>query len=209
MGRPKALLPWLGGTLVEFQVEQVLAGGPDRVVLVLGHEAETIRKVVGRLPRTTLVVNREYAMGKTSSVRAGMGAVPPDADAILVLSVDQPRPAALIRRACVAHETTRALITVPAFGGRQGHPAIFARALFPEMRNIAEETAGLRAVRHRHRDRTHVLETTDCTPLIDINTQDDYDVAVAFFASLGEGQQELPGSPFSIMRRQRPAGEEG
>ena len=185
MGQPKALLPWQGGTLLEFQVEQLLAGGIERVILVLGHEAERIRRAVSALPRTTIVVNPEYATGKTSSVRAGMDAIPADTDAVLVVSVDQPRPAALTRRLCQAHETAGALITVPAFGGRHGHPTIFARALFPEMREITEETQGLRAVRHRHRVETHVLQTAIRAPLIDINTPEDYQAALAFFASLG------------------------
>lgn len=186
MGRPKALLPWRGGTVVEFQVEQLLAGGMERVVLVLGHEAETVRRVAFPLARTTIVLNRDYATGKTSSVRAGLGAMPNDADAVLVLAVDQPRPAGLIRRLRQAHETSDALITVPSFGGRRGHPTIFSRELFPEMRKVREETQGLRAVRHRHRERTQVIETATRVPLIDINTPEEYEDALAFFASLGE-----------------------
>lgn len=187
MGEHKALLPWPGGTLLEFQVEQLLAGGIERVILVLGHEAERIRSAVPALPRTTIVVNPAYATGKTSSVRAGMSAIPPDVDAVLVLSVDQPRPAALIHRLCETHEKAGVLITVPAFGGSHGHPTIFARALFGEMRGVSEETQGLRAVRHRHREETYVLQTGTRAPLIDINTPEDYQAALAFFASLGEG----------------------
>ncbi len=186
MGRPKALLPWQGGTLVEFQVEQLLAGGIARVLLVLGHEAEAVRGVAFPLARTTIVLNRDYATGKTSSVRAGMDAIPEDADAVLVLAVDQPRPAGLIRRLRQAHETSDALITVPSFGGRHGHPTIFSRELFPEIRDIREETQGLRAVRHRHRARTQVNETATRIPLTDINTPEEYQDALALFASLGE-----------------------
>ena len=186
MGRPKALLSWQGGTLVEFQIEQLLAGGVERVVLVLGHEAEAVRRVTDSLTRTTILLNQDYATGKTSSVRAGLEAIPNDADALLVLAVDQPRPAGLIRRLRQAHETSDALITVPSFGGRHGHPTIFSRELFPEMRNIREETQGLRAVRHRHRERTQVIQTASRVPLIDINTPEEYQDALAFFASLGQ-----------------------
>jgi len=186
MGRPKALLPWQGGTLVEFQIEQLLAGGMERVVLVLGHEAEAVQRVAGSLARTAIVLNQDYATGKTSSVRAGLLAIPNHADAVLVLAVDQPRPAGLIRRLRQAHETSDALITVPSFGGRHGHPTIFSRELFPEMRNIREETQGLRAVRHRHRERTQAIETATRVPLIDINTPEEYQDALASFTSLSD-----------------------
>jgi molybdenum cofactor cytidylyltransferase len=194
MGQPKALLPWHGGTLLEFQVEQLLAGGMERIILVLGHEAERIRNAVSALPRTTVVLNQDYATGKASSVRVGMEAMPTDADAVLVLSVDQPRPAALIRRVRQAHQAASSLVTVPAFGGRHGHPTIFARPLFSEMRDVTEETQGLRAVRHRHRAETHVVETATAIPLIDINTPEDYQAALANFASLVEAP-ELPRHP--------------
>jgi molybdenum cofactor cytidylyltransferase len=186
MGRPKALLSWQGGTLVEFQIEQLLAGGVERVVLVLGHEAEAVDRVASSLARTAIVLNQDYATGKTSSVRAGLKAMPNDADAVLVLAVDQPRPAGLIRRLRQAHETSEALITVPSFGGRHGHPTIFSRQLFLEMRDIREETQGLRAVRHRHRERTQVIETASRIPLVDINTPEEYEAALALFASLAE-----------------------
>ena len=186
MGRPKALLSWQGGTLVEFQIEQLLAGGVERVVLVLGHEAEAVRRLASPLARTAIVLNQDYATGKTSSVRVGLEAIPNHADAVLVLAVDQPRPAGLIRRLRRAHETSDALITVPSFDGRPGHPTIFSRELFPEMQNIREETQGLRAVRHRHRERTQVIETATRVPLIDINTPEEYQDALAFFVSLGQ-----------------------
>jgi molybdenum cofactor cytidylyltransferase len=103
----------------------------------------------------------------------------------MILGVDQPRPAALIHDLRKAHRAGGALITVPAFGGRHGHPTIFARALFPEIQAIAEATQGLRAIRHRHRDRTHVLEATSPAPLLDLNTPEEYQAARAFFAALG------------------------
>ena len=184
MGQPKALLPWHGGTLLEFQVEQFLAGGMERIILVLGHEAERIRRAVPPLPCTTVVLNQDYSTGKASSVRAGMEAMPTDADAVLVLSVDQPRPAALIRRVRQAHQAASSLVTVPAFGGRHGHPTIFARPLFSEMRDVTEQTQGLRAVRHRHRGETHVVETPTAIPLLDINTPEDYKAALASFAPM-------------------------
>ena len=187
MGRPKALLPWEGGTLIEFQAGQLLAGGIERVILVVGHEAEAVRRVASPLARTTIVLNQDYARGRASSVRAGMEATPADADALMVLAVDQPRPAALIAHLRQAHETSGALITVPALGGRHGHPTIFSRELFPEMRDVREETQGLRAVRHRHRERTQVVEMATRAPLIDVNTPGEYEAALAFFAPLGRG----------------------
>ena len=96
MGEPKALLPWMGTSLVGYQLEQLRASRVEGVVVVLGHEAEAVMsRVAGRMG-VKVVVNRGYERGRASSVVAGVGAVPTEATGILILNVDQPRPAWLI-----------------------------------------------------------------------------------------------------------------
>src|SRR5438093_114089 len=46
MGQPKALLPWGDQKLVEYQIDQLRQPPVERVVVVLGPEAERIRPVV-------------------------------------------------------------------------------------------------------------------------------------------------------------------
>ena len=76
MGEPKGLLAWMGSTLVEYQLEQLGASRVEGVVVVLGHEAESVMgRVAGRMG-VKVVVNREYERGRASSVVAGVGAVP-------------------------------------------------------------------------------------------------------------------------------------
>ena len=90
MGRPKALLPWRDTTLVEYQVRELTAAGVERIAVVLGHDAGEVWPHVP--DEAHMVVNEAYREGRASSLRAGAGALPDDADPILVLGVDQPRP---------------------------------------------------------------------------------------------------------------------
>ena len=78
MGQPKALLPWMGTTLVEYQLEQMAASRVSCVVLVVGHEAEAIRARVAGRKGVKVVENREYRQGRASSVVAGVSEVPQD-----------------------------------------------------------------------------------------------------------------------------------
>lgn len=183
MGRPKALLPWFGGTLVEFQVEQLLAGGAAEVLVILGHEADKITPFLVGLRETRTVLNPDYPTGKCSSICAGVAALSHEADGILILGVDQPRPAALVRRLRDAHARGDALITIPAYKNRRGHPPIFARQLFPEIAAITEEKRGLREVIGRHRDRTQTVEADSDIPLLDLNSPEDYQKALDLFAA--------------------------
>ena len=183
MGRPKPLLPWRGATLVERQVEALVDAGVSHVVVVLGHEAAMVGPYIVH-PNAGCVINPDYRSGKATSVKAGLKAVPEDADAILLLAVDQPRPSEIISKVIRAHVESNALITSPRFEGLGGHPLIFAASLRPELEAISEEREGIREVFKAHRDQ--VLELTIDDPVIrlDLNTPEDYERAKRLYGRL-------------------------
>lgn len=180
MGVPKPLLEWAGETLLEYQVHQLRAAGVGHVIAVLGHRAEEVRPLAERAG-ATVVINNRYAEGRASSLRAGAAAVPPGTAEIAVLNVDQPRPASVTARLLVEHLATGALITLPTFDGKRGHPAFLCGSLLPELLAAADADEGLRAVIHRHA--ADVREVAFDTPivLLDINTREDYERALAQF----------------------------
>jgi molybdenum cofactor cytidylyltransferase len=91
----------------------------------------------------------------------------------MLCAVDQPRPWAVIQRLIEAHASGTALITLPAHGGRRGHPVIFASSLRDELMSISEETLGIRAVLDRHQAETAEVEIDDPSVFIDINAPED------------------------------------
>ena len=179
MGQQKALLPWLGTTLIQYQVRALLEAGVSQVVAVLGYHAETLRPLVEAFPRSTSVLNLRYRTGKSSSVRAGLRQVDPQAEGILVLAVDQPRSPEAIRRVVVAHWQLGFVVTYPAYRGRGGHPIVFSRALLPELMRIRESRQGLREVVDRHRAEVSRIEADDAEVLLDLNQPEEYKQAVA------------------------------
>lgn len=177
MGRPKPLLPWGGVTLIEYQVRELLAAGVDDLVVVLGHAAEEVRP---RVPQGTRVaVNEAYREGRASSLRAGAAALAEGADPIVVLSVDQPRPRAVIETLLAAHREQAAAITVPVAQRRRGHPVVLAGSLLPELREASEESQGLRGVIAAHEEELREAELDSPAVLLDINTPEQYEEALA------------------------------
>src|SRR5579884_3181095 len=128
MGQPKPLLPWDGTTLIEYQIRQLQAGGCATIIAVLGHRADEVRPYAERAG-AHVVVNAAYREGRAGSVRAGAQALTAGTKAIVILNVDQPRPAAVIRALIGAHLRGGNLITVPVYQGRRGHPAVLAGSL--------------------------------------------------------------------------------
>ena len=169
MGRPKPLLPWRGTTLVEHQISALFDGGVSEVVVVVGHEADAVAAQVSNTP-ARCVVNPDYLLGKTTSIKAGLRAVSPDADAILLLAVDQPRTASIVSEVVTAHAASDALITSPRYDGHGGHPLIFAASLRDELARISEEKQGIREVFQAHRDGVQEYALDDSMIRLDLNT---------------------------------------
>ena len=125
MGRPKPLLPWQGVPLIRYQVDSLVAAGVDEVVVVLGHSYESFLQAV---PDTSsmIVYNQDYRHGKTTSVIKGVGSLSSISTDLVLLAVDQPRPAKLIASVIDNHIRNNALITSPRYQGRGGHPILFS-----------------------------------------------------------------------------------
>jgi CTP:molybdopterin cytidylyltransferase MocA len=121
-GGPKALMrapdatPWL-----MIAADALLAGGCDRVVVVLGPRASEARTLVAHDERVMIVVAALWELGMSESLRAGLAVAP--GDAALVTLVDLPGlPAAVVRRVLAGTGALRQAV----FDGRPGHPVYIA-----------------------------------------------------------------------------------
>ncbi len=180
MGSPKPLLTWRGLTLVEYQVASLTAAGASDVVVVLGHRHEEVSPHVEG-PAVRYVVNQRYRDGRSTSIRAGIAETAPDAEAILLLGVDQPRPPEIVAETLASHLDSGALITSPRRNGRGGHPIVFSTALRGELDAITEEEQGIRQVFRAHRGEVNEIEIDDPIIHLDLNTLQDYDRARALY----------------------------
>ena len=173
MGRPKPLLTWCGLTLVEYQIASLTAGGASEVVVVLGHRHEEVAPHVEG-PGVRYVVNHGYRDGRSTSIRAGIAETAADAEAIVLLGVDQPRPPEIVAETVAAHLDRGAVITSPRRNGRGGHPIVFSPALRGELNDITEEEQGIRKVFRAHRGEVNEVEIDDPIIHLDLNTEEDY-----------------------------------
>ncbi len=187
MGAAKPLLEWGGKTLIEYQIAQLSEPPVDRLVVVLGHRADEVLPYVrGSGPDVVVVINEQYAEGRASSLRLGAAALSDDTTAVLVLSVDQPRPHDVIARLVDAHRRSGSLITVPTYEEKRGHPPLLDGSLLPELREVNEATQGLRAVIGRHAVDVNELPFETPAVLLDLNRPQEYQKARAgYFAPTG------------------------
>jgi molybdenum cofactor cytidylyltransferase len=179
MGRLKALLPWHGTTLISHQISVLLKGGVDRVIVVLGHRAESLKPTVNSHAGCSWTVNPEYVQGKTTSIKAGLDALADEElAAVLILNVDQPRSPETINEVLRRHSAADVAITIPEYCGKGGHPIVVDPSLLSELRSIDEESQGLKAVVRRHNQSTQRIGMSTPEILWDLNTPEQYQQAL-------------------------------
>jgi len=188
MGRPKPLLPWRGVPLVRYQADSLVAAGVAEVVVVLGHEHELVAPQVGGA-RVRWVVNPDYGLGKTTSIRAGLRSIAAHATDILLLAVDQPRTPEIIAAVIHTHTTAGASITSPRYAGRGGHPLAFSARLKGELEAVSEVTQGVRQVLEAHSAEVQELSIDDPLVRLDINSPEAYEEARALYGEPGASDQ--------------------
>jgi len=179
MGRTKALLPTdiAGETFITRIVRALRAGGVDDVLVVVGSAGPQITQALASLdppPRT--VVNPRPEEGQLSSLLTGLAAVDrPGVGGLMVTLVDVPLiDAETVRRLRVRHQETGAPFVRPVNNGRHGHPVIFDRAVFDDLRS-ADRALGAKPVVRAYLDRSVEVPVELEGPFLDVDTPAAYE----------------------------------
>jgi molybdenum cofactor cytidylyltransferase len=171
MGSINKLLVEVDGiAMVARAVDAALQGGADPVIVVTGHEQD---KVEGALAAraVTLVHNADYAEGMSTSLRAGLAALPGDTGAAVICLGDMPHvDATLVRRLIEAFDPSRGrAICVPTYKGKRGNPVLWSARYFGEMRRLAGDV-GARHLIGEHADAVYEVECGDAGITLDVDT---------------------------------------
>lgn len=144
MGGPNKLLATLQGKpLVAHVVDAALESRAASVTVVTGHIADRVSDAIGGRDVAT-IHNPDFAEGMSTSLRAGLAAIPDDAEAVIVLLADMPGVTAPMIDALIeAYEPQRgALIVVPTAEGRRGNPVLWSRRFFAELSSVTGDMGG-------------------------------------------------------------------
>jgi molybdenum cofactor cytidylyltransferase len=171
MGGPNKLLAELNGkTLVRIVAEQAVASKATSVTVVTGHQAAEVEKALAGL-KVKFVCNPDFAEGLAGSVKAGIAAVPADADGAVVCLGDMPLvDTRLIDRLIEAFAPDRgSLITVPVSDGRRGNPVLWSRRFFGELMTL-EGDIGARHLIMKHGEAVAEVPVEGHGAFLDIDT---------------------------------------
>ena len=197
MGGPNKLLATLDGTpLVRRAAEAALASRAAPVIVVTGHHAEAVSAALAGLD-VRIVRNPDYAEGLSTSLRAGIAAVPEDADGAVVCLADMPGTTRdVIDRLLDAFSPEQgALIVVPTHEGKRGNPVLWSRRFFDALKSVQGDV-GARHLIGEHAEAVVELELGPAVTL-DLDTPE---AARAAGVRLGPGDDARPPIASTVRR---------
>jgi molybdenum cofactor cytidylyltransferase len=169
----KQLLPLRGKSFVEHCVDSLLGSEASELIVVTGHNRELVEAALASRP-VRFAYNSDYRQGMSSSIKRGVIEADPSSGAFLIALVDQPLiEARTIDQLIRGYRERRALIAIPVFDGRRGHPIILDARLRDEVLGV-DLNVGLREVVARHREETVEIPVGASAILQDFDLPEEY-----------------------------------
>jgi CTP:molybdopterin cytidylyltransferase MocA len=148
-GGGKLLAPYRGRPMIEGALVNLADAPVDETVVVVGADAKRLREVCEPYG-VRVVENPGWAEGMSTSVRAGLKALGPEAQAAVVLLADQPLVGTgAVERLVEAFERG-AKVAVATYGGRPRNPVLFSREVWPLLEAELSGDEGARPFLRRH-----------------------------------------------------------
>ncbi|RMD92907.1 MAG: nucleotidyltransferase family protein [Calditrichaeota bacterium] len=172
-GQNKLLLPFHNRPVILHVLQALQQGGVEEIVVVIGHQAGALQKILPENLR--VVVNPDFAQGLSTSIKAGLQALPQTVDAAFVVQADMP----LLEGPLIA-ELIRAFrnapqpaIVIPCYRNRRGNPVLFSRYFFPALKTLQGDQGARNKLEEWHE---HVIQWPVQTRAVvfDLDTPEDY-----------------------------------
>jgi molybdenum cofactor cytidylyltransferase len=175
LGRPKQLLPYNGGSLLQHTLQVALAFNSQRVVVVLGANADTVQHEI-KQHNVHVIVNAEWEEGMASSIRCGIKTLVnfySAVEGVILMVCDQPFvTASLFNEMVAAHQKTGKVIVACSYENTFGPPVFFHCSLFEELLQL-KGNEGARGVIRKHANAVEVIPFPDGK--YDVDTEMDYE----------------------------------
>lgn len=173
MGKPKLTLCWHGVPLVRWVARIALHAGCAPVIVVSGASPDSLKTSLASLP-VQFTHNPDWESGQSTSVRAGVLALPKEIDAALIMLGDQPQiPLNVLQTLINAYctETPPPPILASAIGNQRANPVLFDRAMFPVLTSLQGD-AGARTIFSRYQVQLIPFDNPDLK--LDVDSPEDY-----------------------------------
>jgi len=171
LGQPKPLLSWRGEPLIRHVARVALGSGLCPVVVVGGEHVRQIREALSDLD-VRVVYNADWERGQSTSLQAGLRALPTGIGGVVFLLADQPLiTESVLRKLIETHALSLAPIVAPVVDGKRANPVLFDRVTFNDLMKLQGDVGGRALFGHYP---VQWVPWFDSNLMLDIDTPEDY-----------------------------------
>jgi molybdenum cofactor cytidylyltransferase len=170
MGTNKLLADVHGKPMIRCSVEAILASRVAPVIVVTGHDADAVRASLDGLS-VSFVYNPDYAEGLSTSLIAGIKAVPSEADGAVICLGDMPlvNERQIDTLVSAFNPAEGRTICLPVHNGQRGNPVLWGRRYFAEIMALTGDT-GAKPLIDDHAEEIVEVPALGAEVLTDIDT---------------------------------------
>lgn len=171
MGDIKQLLSYKNSTLLGHAIKQAISAS-NNVYVVLGANRDKIKKIIPN--NVTIIQNKQWEQGMGTTIATGINTLREKGtyDAVLIMLADQPLiDSVYLKKMMEVFAENTHQIVATRYNSKNGVPAIFDKALFPELTKL-DSDVGAQQLMKTH---TQVIMSLDVgEKAIDIDTPESY-----------------------------------
>ena len=169
-GQPKQLLPWGKQNVFNTCIATAKHAMLSPIVVVLGAHYEVILPEMDQ-EGVEVVINHHWAEGQSTSVKAGVSALPEEVYGTVFLLADQPQISVQLIVSIMETAWKRNNVVLPVIMGKRANPVYFPKQAFPALLQLQGDLGG-RSVLNQFPNT--LLEWLDEDMAGDIDTPEDY-----------------------------------
>jgi molybdenum cofactor cytidylyltransferase len=188
MGKPKQLLPLNKKPLIEHSIRKCLALPFQKVIAVIGHHADEIKKSVSISDhRFEWVVNQDYEKGQSSSFHKAIREMKKPSPSFMVFLGDQPFISAETNKRVYElgleqlNVTRESFVIQPFYNEVPGHPVFFGNSHQEDLSQLKGDIGAKKLIARSNQ--SIQLDIDDPFLVFDIDTPSDYAKAIEMLQS--------------------------
>ena len=135
-----------GTPLIKHSVESILASSIDELIVVLGHQKETIEKLIDKNKKIKFVYNKNYKNGISSSIQTGLRIISKKMEAFFICLGDMPDVNQNIYNKMIKTKLNynkklkpnfKKEIFIPTYEKKNGNPVLFTKHMKEKIMQIS------------------------------------------------------------------------
>jgi len=161
-----------GIPLIKHSVKNILDSSVDELIIILGHQKETLEKLIDKNEKIKIFFNKDFESGMASSIRSGINHLSKKTEAFFICLADMPMVNKNIYNQLIKSKNKKNIL-VPTYNKEQGNPVLFPISMKSTIMSVKGDK-GAKKILEQNKNKILKVEIDDINITNDFNTKSDF-----------------------------------